>query len=103
MLQTFDSEIRECYRHTTECSRSADQSRDMPQCADALKWPTCTIPMNKSTSSVHMCTRLAWSQQATGHEDCSVGNWVARHKRGHWANVRSGSEPDTPRLRECRE
>jgi len=28
MLQTFDSEIRECYRHATECSRSADQSRD---------------------------------------------------------------------------
>jgi hypothetical protein len=28
MLQTLDSEIRECYRHARECSRSADQSRD---------------------------------------------------------------------------
>ena len=28
MLQKLDSEIRECYRHAVECSRSADESRD---------------------------------------------------------------------------
>jgi hypothetical protein len=28
MLQTLDSEIRECCRHAAECNRSADQSRD---------------------------------------------------------------------------
>jgi len=29
MLQSLDSEIRECYRHAAECSRSADRSRDL--------------------------------------------------------------------------
>jgi hypothetical protein len=28
MLQTLDSEIRECYRHAAECNRRADQRRD---------------------------------------------------------------------------
>jgi hypothetical protein len=28
MLQKLDSEIRECYQHAMDCSRSADESRD---------------------------------------------------------------------------
>ena len=36
MLQKLDSEIRECYRHAAECSRSADQDRDLFKKQDFL-------------------------------------------------------------------
>jgi hypothetical protein len=36
MLQTLDSEIRECYRHAAEWRRSADQSRDLQTKQDLL-------------------------------------------------------------------
>ena len=36
MLQKLDGEIRECYRHAAECSRSADQVRDLFKKQDFL-------------------------------------------------------------------
>jgi hypothetical protein len=36
MLQKLDSEIRECYRHAAECSRSAGQNRDLFNKQDLL-------------------------------------------------------------------
>jgi hypothetical protein len=36
MLQKLDGEIRECYRHAAECSRSADQNCDLFKKQDFL-------------------------------------------------------------------
>jgi hypothetical protein len=36
MLQKLDGEIRECYRHAAECSRSADQNHDLFKKKDFL-------------------------------------------------------------------